>query len=292
MTEQDAIARALALPFWQAPEAAEAIGGGLSNQNIRVRDGGRDFVVRLGGDIPVHGILRWHDVMVSEAAHKAGLSPELCYHEPDAMVLAYIDATTYGEEDVRDPANLARIVDLVRRCHRDVPDHLPGRVLAFWVFHAIRNYAALLRTDGSRHVGALQDLLETSAGLEAAVGPVEIVLCHNDLLAANFLDDGARLWLIDWEYGGFNSPLFDLGNLATNNGFSETEERALLETYFAEPAEPRWRSYQAMKCASLLREAMWSMVSEIHSDLDVDYVAYTAENMARFDAALADFRNT
>ncbi|MEM9141294.1 MAG: choline kinase, partial [Pseudomonadota bacterium] len=93
------------------------------------------------------------------------------------------------------------------------------------------------------------------------------------------------------EYGGFNSPLFDLGGLATNNGLAEPQERAMLEQYFEAPADDRWRPYQAMKCASLMRETMWSMVSEIHSDLDFDYGAYTAENLARLDAALADFRN-
>jgi len=123
------------------------------------------------------------------------------------------------------------------------------------------------------------------------VGPVRIVFGHNDLLAANFLDDGTRLWLIDWDYAGFNSPLFDLGNLCSNNEVAAEDETWLLEAYFEGELTPEQRrSYEAMKCASLLRETMWSMVSEIHSSLDFDYVAYTAENMARFDKAWTELQ--
>lgn len=292
MTDDEALARALALPCFEAPTEAVRLGGGITNVNVKVSDGGRAYVVRLGADIPVHGILRWHELAVSRAAHAAGVAPAVHHAEPGALVLDHIDARTYEEADVRDTANLPRIVDLVRRCHRTLPAHMRGPVLCFWVFHVLRDYAATLRADGSPHRARLPEMLETAEALETAVGPVELVLGHNDLLPGNILDDGTRLWLIDWEYAGFNTPLFDLGGLATNNGLSEAQERAMLEQCFESPAEPRWRAYTAMKCASLMRETMWSMVSEIHSELDFDYAAYTEENSRRLDAALADFANT
>ena len=118
--------------------------------------------------------------------------------------------------------------------------------------------------------------------------PIELVFGHNDLLAANLIDDGARLWLVDWEYGGFNSPLFDLGGLASNNELSPEQEAWLLEAYYGDPVtEDLRRRYAAMRCASLLREAMWSMVSETHLTVDFDYQAYTAENLRRFETAYA-----
>ena len=113
---------------------------------------------------------------------------------------------------------------------------------------------------------------------------------HNDLLAANLIDDGRRLWLVDWDYGGWNSPLFDLGGLASNSELGDEERDWLLEAYFARPLDDRLRrSAQAMLTASLLREAVWSMVSELHSTLDFDFAAYTAENLARFERAWASF---
>ena len=116
-----------------------------------------------------------------------------------------------------------------------------------------------------------------------------MVYGHNDLLPANFIDDGKRLWLIDWDYAGFNSPLFDLGNLCSNNEVAPEDEDWLLEAYFERPLDGDLkRRYGAMKCASLLRETLWSMVSEIHSTLDFDYAAYTRDYLARFDRAFAE----
>ena len=126
------------------------------------------------------------------------------------------------------------------------------------------------REDGHRLAAELPRYMAAAERLEQAVGPVEIVFGHNDLLAANLIDDGTRLWLVDWEYGGFNSPLFDLGGLASNNELPPALEERLLELYFEAPVtDDLRRRYHAMKCASLLREAMWSMVSEIHLSIDV-----------------------
>lgn len=292
MGETQALQRAMSLSCWQAPERPELLGGGITNFNVKLRDQGRDYVVRIGDDIPIHGILRQNELAISQAAERAGISPRVHHHEPGALVLEFIAGKVFAEEDVRAPANLSRIVDLIRRCHREVPKTLRGPILAFWAFHVIRDYAQTLEADGSPYVSRLPDLLAEAEALEAAVGPVELVLGHNDLLPANIIDDGTRLWLIDWDYGGFNSPLFDLGGLATNNGLAEAQERAMLARYYgAEPSDALWRSYTAMKCASLMRETLWSMVSEIHSEIDFDYAAYTAENTDRLERALSDFRN-
>jgi len=286
-----AIARAAALSCFSDPQDIKLLSGGITNVNLHVRDGDRRYVVRLGDDIPEHGVLRWNELALSRAAEAAGLSPAVVHQEPGTLVLDYVEARTFGEADVRDPENLTRIVELVARVHRELANHLAGPVLAFWPFQVNRTYAARLKADRSTHAALLPDLMDTLTGLEKAVGPVDLVIGHNDLLAANLLDDGKRLWLIDWEYGGFNSPLFDLAGLASNNGLGETQERSMLEQYFELPAETRWRAYTAMKCTSLMRETLWSMTSEIHSDLDFDYAGYTTENMDRLNAALSDFRN-
>ena len=287
----DSIARAAALRCFTNPQDIEPLGGGITNINLRVRDGERSYVVRLGDDIPEHGVMRWNELALSAAAEVAGISPAVVHSEPGVLVLEFLNARTFDEPDVRDPNNLPRVIDLVLQAHRTLGHHLQQPILAFWPFQVNRTYATRLLADGSAHAGLLPELMKEQEALEAATGQVEVVIGHNDLLAANILDDGERLWLIDWEYGGFNTPLFDLAGLAGNNGLSEAQERAMLEQYFEAPPEGRWRAYQAMKCTSLLRETLWSMTSEIHSDLDFDYAAYTAENLSRLRAALSDFRN-
>ena len=103
-------------------------------------------------------------------------------------------------------------------------------------------------------------------------------------MPANFLDDGSRIWIIDWEYAGYNTPLFDLGGMASNNNFEIKDEIYLLENYFEKKIDDRLLlQYNSMKCASLLRETMWSMVSEISSKIDFDYYQYTHENIAKFN---------
>ena len=286
----DAREKAAALPIWGRPVVPEPVGGGITNANFLVDDGERRCFVRVGDDIPVHHILRWHELAASRAAHAAGISPAVLHAEPGVLVLDLVEGRTFGPAEVRERRNLERIVPLLHRVHRDLPRHLRGPTLAFWVFHVLRDYAAGLAEAGHRLTGELAGLLACADRLERAVGPIDLVFGHNDLLAANLIDDGTRLWLVDWDYGGWNSPLFDLGGLASNNELPPEDRDWLLEAYFERPLDDDLRRRaHAMLTASLLREAMWSMVSEIHSRLDFDFVAYTAENLARFERAWADF---
>lgn len=282
----DPQSQAARLTCWSGTVVPEPIAGGLSNHSFLVRDRASAFVVRIGEDLPLHGVVRADEARASRAAHAAGVSPELVHIEPGALVFRYIEGRTLRPEDVRDPATLRRIVTLLGQCHLEVGRHLRGPALMFWVFHAVRNYCAALADGKSPYSGRLPDLLARSSVLENAIGPVDIRFGHNDLLAANLIDDGSRLWLIDWEYAGYNSPLLDLAGLASNSELGPELEDALLDAYFHGPPDAQLRRrYAAMKCASLLREAMWSMVQETTSRVSFDYAAYTSSNLTRFERA-------
>jgi len=288
-----AIQRIKALPIWQGEIVATPLSGGRTNLNFTVQDTTGKYVARLGEDIPAHHVMRFNELAASRAAHKAGLSPEVVFADGEITVIRYITSKTLAEADVGKPEYLGRIVELMRRCHTEMPLHVRGPALVFWVFHVIRDYAATLEAHGSRYMSKVARYLHVAHTLEAAIGPIELVFGHNDLMAANILDDGTRLWLIDWDYAGFNSPLFDLGGLASNNSLNEAQELEILELYYMATPDPALlHRYHAMKCASLLREVMWSMVSEVVSDLDIDYAAYTAENIGRFERALARYQHS
>ena len=287
MTIEPALeARIARLPCWSGKVKLSELEGGITNRNLLVEDSSGRYVVRLGEDIPVHGIMRFNELAASHAAHAAGLSPKVIYAEPGMVVLEFIEARALTPEQVRQPERLDALVKLLHTCHREVPKHLRGPVLSFNVFHVLRNYAAWLKEHRSPYTTDLPSLMERSEQMEQRLGAVELVWGHNDLLAANFLDDGQRLWLIDWDYGGFNTALFDLGGLASNNGFPEALELELLSRYFGNTSDASLLyRYRAVKCASLLRETLWSMVSEQTSSLDFDYQAYTAEYRQRFEKA-------
>ncbi len=218
------------LSLWRAKPSIKPLDGGMTNANFLVTEGVRRYVVRLGEDIPFHHIMRTHELAASRAAHAAGISPAVVYHEPGVLVLDFIEGRTLTPEDLDEGSLRERAIRRIRQAHRDIPVKLQGPAPIFWVFHVLREYARLLSDGDSPHAGRIADFLKITAKTEARSGPYDIVFGHNDLLAANFLDDETRLWLIDWEYAGFNTPLFDLAGLASNNDFAEDMEKDMLES--------------------------------------------------------------
>ena len=286
------IARAMSLPIWKAPRDPELLSGGITNVNVKLKDGDKAYVVRVGGDIDTHHVKRFNELACHRASEAAGISPRVVYVEDGILAMEFIEGRVLDASSLAEPGMVDRVAELLRRLHRNATAQLRGPVLVFWVFHVLRDYAARLEAAGSPYSGEIASLLEKAAELEAAVGPIELALTHNDLLPANLLDTGERLWLIDWDYGGFNTPLFDLASIASNCSLSQPLTERLLAAYYDEPVPPAlWRRFKAMICASLLRETMWSMVSEITSVIDFDYAAYTLQYRARFDAAYSEFQN-
>ncbi len=270
------------LPIWKNIENIEPLEGGITNLNFLVSDSGSKSVVRLGSDIPEHLVYRSNEIIVSEAAYQIGVSPKLIYNEPGVLVLEFIESKTLEPKTVRE--NLNKIVPIIRKIHDEIPNKLSGQPQIFWVFYVIKYYSNYLLNNNSSHISLIPSLLKKAEKLEKLSSPREIVFGHNDLLAANFLDDGSKIWVVDWEYGGFNDPLFDIGGLSSNNDLDENLENEVLEMYFKKkPSKDLIIKYNAMKTASLLRETMWSMVSEITSKIEFNYAEYTSDNLKKFD---------
>ena len=270
------------IPIWKNNIEIKTIDGGLTNQNFLGQEKSNKFVVRIGDDIPEHLVSRSNELIASKAASEANIGPKVIYSDKGILVLEYIESTTLTAKDVRDKIDL--IIPVLKKIHLEIPKNIFGQSLIFWVFHVIRNYEKFLKDNKSSYTNLLPDLLSQSAKLEKNSSPYEIVFGHNDLLPGNFLDDGSRLWIIDWEYAGFNTPLFDLGGLASNCDFSQKEEIHLLENYFDKKIDDKLLlQYHSLKCASLLRETMWSMVAELISKIDFDYKNYTQENLSKFN---------
>ena len=277
------------IPIWNGSIDIKPLEGGITNLNYIVQDSEKKVVVRLGSDIPEHLVFRQNEILVSKAAYEIGTSPKLIHNEPGILVIDFIESKTLDPQGVRN--NLERIIPVIKKIHKSIPMKLDGQPPLFWVFYVIKYYANFLLKNESNHIPIINELLEKSDKLEILSSPRYIVFCHNDLLAANFLDDGSKIWVVDWEYGGFNDPLFDLGGLASNNDFDRQQEEQLLEIYYEKkPSSDFFIRYKAMKTASLLRETMWSMVSEITSKLDFDYGEYTSENLTKFNEAFESMR--
>ena len=280
----DAIEKIKTLSIWKNDLTINPLEGGITNLNFLVNHGNEKLVVRLGQDIPEHLVYRSNEINVSKAAHEIGVSPKLIHSEQGVLVLEFIESETLDPKGVQ--KNLEKIIPVIKKIHNEIPNFLSGQPAIFWVFHVIKYYANFLRSNHSIHQNKIDDLLLKASKLEKLSSPREIVFGHNDFLAANFLDDGSKIWVVDWEYGGFNDPLFDIGGLASNNDFKQDLEKEALELYYEKSISNDFLlKYDSMKTASLLRETMWSMVSEITSKLDFDYGEYTQENLSKFNDA-------
>lgn len=284
------IERIRALPCWHGDVGAEPLSGGLSNENWKVSDAAGLHVVRFGTDYPVHHVARDREVMVARAAYRAGFAPAVEFAAPGVMVTGFLGARTWGPEDVA--ANPERVAGLIRTFHRKMPREIEGTGVIFWPFHVIRDYARTLERGGSPYLPQVAEFLRLAERMETAQVAMPIVFGHHDLLPANILEtpDG-RLWLIDFEYAAFGTAMFDLAGAASNAGMNAGAALRLVTAYLGHaPDAAMMRAFAAMQVASLLREAMWAMVSALHLRAPgVDYDAYAAENLARLEVARAAF---
>jgi len=275
------------IPIWQNKIIISRIDGGITNQNFLVEDGIKKYFVRVGKDIPEHLVYRSNEIIASKVASSLQISPKVIFNNDDLQVIDFVNGSTLDEKGIKE--NLNSIISIIKKVHFDMPKNLYGQSMIFWVFHVIRHYSKFIEENKSKYTSMLAELLKKSDLIEKNSSPFQIVFAHNDLLPANFIKGDKQIWLIDWEYAGYNTPLFDLGGLSSNNNFNEKDDIILLENYYEQKVTDEIiKKFKCLKSASLLRETMWSMVSEITSKIDFDYGSYTNENLIKFNKSFDD----
>ena len=286
----DPITRITVLPIWTSEVRPTLLPGGLGNQSYIVDDEGRKFVVRFGRDHPQQHVYRAWELMVSQAAHRAGFASEIVYTGPGVFVGVFIDGKNCTPQDVREKAD--DIVRLLKRFHLEMPPYVSGAAHMFWPFHTVRDYARTLRNERHRNAGMLSDWFEVSDELERAQAPLPIVFGHNDLVHRNIVDDGERIWFVDYEHSGFTTSVVDLAGLASHSSFDDAQLDHMLDLYFGpDLTDDVRRSFDAAFAIMPLREALWGMLAETHLDIpQVDYLAYGAQKLEVHREALERFR--
>jgi thiamine kinase-like enzyme len=279
----------------RAGSEPEPLDGGITNRNFRMRIGGEDVVVRLPGkDTELLGIDRTAERNATEAAARAGVGPEVVafLEAPPCLVTRFIRGRPLAAEELRAPGLVEQVAAALRAVHAGPP--LRSRFDAFAI---VDGYRATAAARGARLPDRYGELIAGADAIRAAlIGPDHVpVPCHNDLLTANFLHDGERVRIVDWEYAGMGDRYFDLGNLSVNNGFTEADDERLLSHYFhpthPEPCTPRrFAALRLMRIMSDFREGMWGVVQTAISALDFDFAAYADEHLTRVAAGLADPR--
>ena len=264
--------------------AFTALSGGITNRNflIEVDDRADRYVVRLAGnDTHLLGISREVELAATTAAAGVGVGPEVvAFVRPEGyLVTRFIEGRPIPIEEMCRPERLASVAAALRRVH-DGPA-IPGLFVPFRIVEA---YRALALERGVTIVPEYDLAMAIARRIELAflTAPLELRPCHNDLLNANFIDDGSRIRIVDWEYAGMGDPFFDLGNFSVNHELDLDGEARLLAAYDGGEVRPaRLARLRLMRLVSDFREAMWGVLQQGISTLDVDFRAYAAEHFDR-----------
>jgi thiamine kinase-like enzyme len=266
-----------------------ALSGGITNRNFRVDAAGTDerWVLRLAGnDTHLLGISREVEHAATVAAAGVGVGPEVtAFIRPEGyLVTRFIVGSPVSDEAVHRPETLRRVADSLRRIHEGPA--IPGLFVPLRIVEA---YRALALARGVPIPPEYDLAAAVGRRIEAAflANPIELRPCHNDLLNANFIDDGARIRIIDWEYAGMGDPFFDLGNFSINHELTPDEDEILLRAYDGTIRPERLARLTLMRVVSDFREAMWGVLQQGISSLDVDFVAYASISFTRLLANAA-----
>jgi len=263
-----------------------ALSGGITNRNYLVSGPGmaERYVLRLAGnDTHLLGISREVEHAATVAAAGVGVGPEVAaIIRPEGyLVTRFIVGKPVDDIAVHRPETLRRVADSIRRVH-DGPA-IPGLFIPYRIVEA---YRALALARGVTIPPEYELAQSIARRIELALlqAPIELRPCHNDLLNANFIDDGQRIRIVDWEYAGMGDPFFDLGNFSINHELAPEEDAILLAAYEGAARPDRAARLELMRVMSDFREAMWGVLQQGISSLDVDFRAYAEDHFDRLIA--------
>jgi thiamine kinase-like enzyme len=272
---------------WPGRELSfELLGGGITNHNVKVVVDGETYVLRVAGkDTDLLGIDRNVELAATEAAAALGIGPEVVrFVEAEGwLVTRFLRGEIPPPERMREPAVLERVARALRLFHGGAP--IPGSFDSFRIVEAYRD-TTIAR--GGTVPDEFAWAYELAGRIEQRRSGYEVVPCHNDLLNANFIDDGERLSIVDWEYAGMGDRFFDLANFAINHELDAGGRRALLAAYFGEPRAEHSQALDLMRFMSDFREAMWGVVQSAVSELDFDFRGYASEHFQRLERTAAE----
>jgi thiamine kinase-like enzyme len=261
------------------------LSGGITNRNYRVDVDGSAYVLRMGGQhTDLLGIDRVTEHAASLRAAEIGVGPEVvAFVQPEGwLVTRFIEGRSVPPEQIRLRDGIGRVAAVLRRIHGAAP--IPGRFDAHAV---VEQYRLEAQAHGVSVPSEFADAHAVAERIRRARGPQAQVPCHNDLLNANFLDDG-EIRIVDWEYAGMGDRFFDLANLSVNHEFGVDEDRMLVAAYFGEEKPADLAAVRLMRFMSDFREAMWGVLQSGISELDFDFTGYAAKHFKRLMLSAAD----
>ena len=269
------------------PRSVEELPGGLTNRNYKVVTPAGAYVVRVqASDGALLAIDRDAEHASSLAAAAAGVGAPVHAYLPElgVLVVEYLPARAFTEADLRDPANLPRVAEACRRLHAG-----PRFPRDFDMFEVQRRYLGIVRERGFRLPARYLDFMPDAEKIRKclAVRAEGTVPCNNDLLPGNILDDGERLWLIDYEYAGNNDPCFELGNIWSESDLPPGHLEELVTAYYGRRLRHKIARARLLGLMSKYGWTLWAAIQDGANDtIDFDFWSW---GMEKYERAVAEF---
>ena len=263
----------------------EELGGGITNRNYKVSVGADVFVLRIGGaKTSLLGIDRAVEHAAGVRASELGVGPEVVAFVPEEgwLVCRFIEGRPVEAAEMRRPEMLSRVARAMRTFHDGPP--ILG---TFDAWAVVDGYRTIALAHGVAIPARFDAMRLVAERIRSVRGPQPSVPCHNDLLNANFLDDGS-IRIVDWEYAGMGDRFFDLANFSVNHDFGVDDDRRLMRAYFGAVREGDLASVRLMRFMSDFREAMWGVLQSGISELDFDFTGYAEKHFGRMEATVGE----
>lgn len=267
---------------WQGRDVSiHPLSGGLTNTNFKVVVDETPHFVRVPGEsTELLAIDRRNEYHNTRSAAEAGVAPRILHHLPehDVMVIEFLDGTTMSKDLLNEKGMPTRMAQAIKKLHAG-----PRFYSDFNMFRLTEYYLRLCRERGFKTPKGYEDRMAMVKRIEDAmnVKPLETVPCNNDLLAENYIDDGKRLWLIDYEYSGNNDPTFELGNTCQEMQFNDDQISEVCAAYFGETSPDM---IARMKLNMIMSDAGWGLWAAIQasiSTIDFDFWGWAEERWGR-----------
>ena len=276
-----------AVPEWSGREVRiEPIAAGLTNSNFRVEVEGTPVFVRIPGpSTELLAVDRGNELHNTRAAAAAGVGPRVLHHLPEsgALVLEWLSGRTMSNAAFTEADMPERIAATLRRLHAG-----PRFRDDFDMFRLAEFYLRVVDGRGIAIPAGYRERAPAVAAIERALTahPLSSVPCHNDLLAENYLDDGDRLWIVDYEYSGNNDSTFELGNTAQELGWDEARQEALCRAYFGEASPAMLARMRLQMVMSDVGWTLWAAIQAAVSTIDYDFWGWSVERWTRAIATI------
>jgi thiamine kinase-like enzyme len=265
----------------------EDLPGGLTNRNVKITTSDAVYVARCSDTSSnLLGIDRDNEYFNSRAAERAGVGAPVIDYRPDLgiLLIGYLEGTTLTSDDFSRPGVLAKVARGCRTLHGG-----PRFRNDFDMFVLQPAYLKILQDNGFRLPSDYLEYADHFESIRSALADENLVTvpCHNDLLAANFVDDGDRVWLIDYEYSGNNDPCFELGNIWRDNRLATEQLEELVTNYFGRPIRSRLARARLQGTVSQYGWTLWGCIQNGSSALEFDFWAWAME---RYENAVEEFK--